>query len=276
MTVRKIIDGMIAKTGLQPIPRDRTCDRLIAGGYDMEVTKVVTTFMATVEVIKEAAKLGANFIITHEPTWYTGMDGTDWLLDDPVYLEKKKLLEEHHIAVWRFHDHMHSCAEDGIYRGFEKEFGWAGYRLGRAEGSGLNFFGACYEIPEISLEKLAEYFREKLSMQGIRAVGSPKMRVKRVGVLVGGYSLGLGLEERPMLLMQERELDLMICGDIMEWTLSSYIRDAAALGLNKGMLVLGHERSEECGMKYLAEWMRSVTGKLEIIFIDAGEPFSYL
>lgn len=52
----------------------------------------------------------------------------------------------------------------------------------------------------------------------------------------------------PMKLMKDNQLDLAICGDITEWTLSAYVRDAAALGMNKAMLVLGHERSEEAGM----------------------------
>ena len=36
----------------------------------MEVKGVVSTFMATVDVIRQAIDLGANFIITHEPTWF--------------------------------------------------------------------------------------------------------------------------------------------------------------------------------------------------------------
>lgn len=102
------------------------------------------------------------------------------------------------------------------------------------------------------------------------------MPVKRVSVLVGGGSLGLGLEQRPMIQMRERDIDVVICGDITEWTLSAYVRDASALGLQKGMLVLGHERSEEWGMKYLGEWMESITGELEVVFVDAGEPFNYI
>ena len=114
MTVREIVDKIIEKTGVEPLPEDKTCDHLMTGSWDMEVKGVVTTFMATVDVIKEASALGANFIITHEPTWFSGADDTEWLLEDPVYLEKKKLIEENHIAIWRFHDHMHMDKEDGI------------------------------------------------------------------------------------------------------------------------------------------------------------------
>jgi len=79
-----------------------------------------------------------------------------------------------------------------------------------------------------------------------------------------------------MILMRQMNLDLVICGDITEWTLPAYIRDAMQLGFNKGMLVLGHERSEEPGMKYLGEWLEPALDGTKVVFIDAKEPFEYL
>lgn len=274
MKVQEIIDRVIAKTGCTPLPYDKTCDHIMTGDPNQEVTKIVTTFMATVEVIEAAIKAGANFIITHEPTWFTGKDDTDWLLEDPIYQKKRKLIEDHQIAIWRFHDHMHMGSEDGIYRGFELETGWNQYRM--KEVPGMEHFGACYEIPTTTLAQLCEYFKQQLSMDVIQIVGDPQMKVSKVGVLVGGGSLGLGFEELPMKLMHKNQLDLVICGDITEWTISAYVRDAAAMGFNKGMLVLGHERSEEMGMKYLGEWMQDLVEGTPIEFIDAKEPFTYL
>lgn len=274
MKVQHIIDRMIKKTGVEPLPADKTCDHIMIGSGDMEVKGIVSTFMATVEVIRKAIELDANFIITHEPTWFTGKDGTDWLSDDPIYLEKKRLLEAHDITVFRFHDHMHMDREDGIYRGFDKEFGWDDYRIAPAEG--MEWFGACYEIPETTLEALALDFKSKLDMDVIQYVGSKDMTVRKVSVLVGGGSLGLGIEELPMQLMHKNNLDLLICGDITEWTISAYVKDATALGMNKGMLVLGHERSEEWGMKYLGEWLEDIVEGTEVHFVDAKEPFGYL
>ncbi len=274
MTVQEIIDGIIKKTGAQPLPYEKTCDHLMTGTPDMEVKKIATTFMATVEVVKRAIEEGVNFIITHEPTWFTGKDDTEWLLGDPVYLEKKKLIEEHNIAIWRFHDHMHMATEDGIYRGFDLETGWGKYRM--EDVPGMEHFGVCYEIPPMTLKELSDFFKESIGMDVVQIVGKPEMTVERVGVLVGGGSLGLGIEELPMKLMHKNRLDVAVCGDITEWTLSAYIRDAADLGMNKGMLVLGHERSEEAGMKHLGPWLKDITGDLEVVFLDAGEPFTYL
>jgi len=169
---------------------------------------------------------------------------------------------------------MHMGVEDGIYRGFDLEFDWGKYKMSNPEVFG--HFGCCYQLPVTTLEGLCMFFKDKLDMRVIQIVGDPKMKVERVGVLVGGGSLGLGVEELPMKLMHKNELDLLICGDITEWTISAYVRDAAAMGMNKGMLVLGHERSEEWGMKYLGSWMRDITRDIEVQFIDAGEPFLYL
>ena len=274
MTVKEVVDGIIKKTGLEPLPHNKTCDHLMSGSYDMEVTKIVTTFMATVEVIKEAIEIGANLIITHEPTWFTGIDKTDWLENDPVYHKKKQLIDQNNIAIWRFHDHMHMGDEDGIYRGFDKEIGWTEYKI--SNPGTLNHFGTCYEIPETTLERLCNFFKDKLDMKVIQIVGNPNMKVRRVSVLVGGGSLGLGREELPMVLMNENNLDLLICGEITEWTTSAYVRDAADLGLNKGMLVLGHERTEEPGMKHLGLWMQDIVPNIEILFVDSKEPFKYL
>lgn len=274
MTVQEVIDGIIEKTGMAPLPPEDTCDHLMAGKPDQEVTKIVTTFMATVEVIRKAVQMNADMIITHEPTWYTGHDTTQWLADDPVYLEKKRLIEENGLAVWRFHDHMHMGKEDGIYAGYNKELGWENYVIPNPPE--LENFGKCYQIPKTTLRELCAYLKDKLEMEVVQIVGNPDMSVERLTVLVGGGSLGLGVEENPMILMQKNHLDLAVCGDITEWTLSAYINDAAALGLNKGMLVLGHERTEEWGMKHLGEWLRSITGEISIEFVDAKEPFQYL
>ncbi|MBO4291586.1 MAG: Nif3-like dinuclear metal center hexameric protein [Lachnospiraceae bacterium] len=274
MTVREVIDKIIQKTGVPPLPYEKTCDRLIMGDYDQPVHRIASTFMATVDVIEKAAQMGADMIITHEPTWFTGMDDTGWLQEDSVYQAKKQLIEKYHIAIWRFHDHMHMGKEDGIFRGFDREFGWENYHIPPCQG--MEYFNCCYQIPETTVKELALFFKKKLNMDVIQIVGNHEAKVSRVAVLVGGGSLGLGVEEMPMQMMEKNNLDVAICGDITEWTLSAYVRDASQLGMNRAMIVLGHERSEEMGMKYLGEWLSDILPDVEVAFQDAGEPFTYL
>lgn len=277
MTAQEIIDEIISKTKLDVFPKGETCDRLISGNSKKEVHKIATTFMLTADVLEEAVSQGVDMVITHEPTWYTGADSTEWLLNDPVYKRKEAIIEESGIVVWRFHDYMHMSKDgDGIYRGFEIETGWEKYQMKENYNDGFEKFGKCYNIPETSLEALCLFFRETMKMKVIQIIGDRNMLIQRVAVLVGGGSLGLGIENLPMRLMNARNIELAICGDITEWTLPAYIRDASQLGMKKAMLTLGHERSEEWGMKYLVNWLAAIVKDIEICFIDAGEPFSYL
>lgn len=91
-TVQEVIDKILLDMCGGP-KFEKTCDIISAGDPESVVTGIVTTFMATYDVIQEAVRLGANFIITHEPTWFTGMDETEWCKEDRIYLERK--------SIWR-------------------------------------------------------------------------------------------------------------------------------------------------------------------------------
>lgn len=269
-TVQEVIDKIL--TDICGGPKfETTCDIITVGSPDNEVTGVVTTFMATFDVIKEAVRQGKNFIITHEPTWFTGMDETEWCKEDSIYLAKRKYLEDNGITVWRLHDHVHMGSEkDYIYEGLLNELDWHQYLQPDEK------FPWIYEIPETTVGALAEMFKQKLGMDTIQIIGGADMKVRRVGILVGGGSLGFGVEQMPMEVMERNKLDLMVVGDITEWTICAYINDAYQMGFNRAMLTLGHERSEEFGMKYLAEWMEERFSDFPISFVDAREPFTYL
>ena len=102
-TVQQIMDLFI-----KDVPggkKANTVDTLKSGSGDTVVTGIVTAMFATVDVIRKAIALGANFIIAHEPTFYNHVDDTSWLKNDDVYQYKANLLKEHNIAVWRNHDY---------------------------------------------------------------------------------------------------------------------------------------------------------------------------
>ena len=266
MIVKDVIEAITRECNTPPF--EKTCDQLIAGDWDHEVTGIVTTFMATVDVIRETIARGANLIITHEPTFFTGWDATGWLQQDPVYLEKVKLIEENRINIWRFHDHMHWTEPDLIYVGLIKEVGWEAYHDSVEKHT--------FKIPRTSVGALSEFLKEKLGVKIAQVVGNSAGSVERVGVLVGGGSLGLGRDEMPMEYMREANLDVIVCGEILEWTLVAYVRDACQLGMNKSLIILGHNRTEEVGMKHLPAWLQKFLPEMPIHFVESGEPFGYL
>lgn len=266
MNVQQVVDRILAATATTPPPN--TCDRLIAGRWDAEVTGIATTFMATVDVLRRAAAQGLNLIITHEPTFYTHMDETGWLAGDPVYKEKLRLIEAHGLNIWRFHDAIHMAAPDGIFRGLNEALGWQSY----ASDPTQPFL---YELPPTRVGELADLLKARLNVAVSQIVGDPDMPVRRVGFLIGGASLGLGSDQWPMELMHRENLDLAICGEIYEWTLVAYARDAAQLGLPKALIILGHNRTEEAGMQYLPGWLAPLLPGVRVEFVEAGEPFGY-
>ena len=266
MNVRDVVETILRACNTPPL--EKTCDLLMAGDWNNKVTGIATTFMATIGVIQDAISKGANLIITHEPTYFTGLDQTEWLDGDEVYLLKQKLIHDNKINIWRFHDHMHMTRPDLIYVGLNKELGWDPYRIpGKSH---------CYVIPATTVEELSAFLKDKLNVKLAQIIGKKDARIERVGFLVGGGSLGLGSEQMLMELMRNEELDVMVCGEIVEWTLCAYVRDASQLGLNRSMIILGHNRTEEVGMKHLPEWLAELMPSMPVWFVEAGEPFSYL
>lgn len=226
MKIQEVIDRVLTdSTGETRIAP--TCDQLMTGDPQQEVKGIAVTFMATVEVIREAAAKGVNFIITHEPTWFTGRDVPDWCAEDSTYLAKRRLIDETGMTIWRYHDHMHAAAGEP-------------HLLGRSDKLAGSIPGARPEsplavrIPQTTLVDLAADLKRKLDMTTLQTIGDPEMPVNKVLILVGGGSLGLGVEEMPMQDMEQTHADVMLCGDVTEWTTCAYIRGCHAAGAEQG------------------------------------------
>jgi putative NIF3 family GTP cyclohydrolase 1 type 2 len=265
MNVKDAVDTILDACAIERITN--TCDQLITGSWEAEVTGIATTFMATPDVIREAAARGANLIITHEPTFFTHADELDWLENDEVYHRKQALIKELGINIWRFHDHIHSMTPDLIFAGMRRDLGWETF------GDPTNSF--LYTIPSTTVPDLAELLKERLGIEAVRLVGDLETRVEKVGLLIGGGSLGLGSDTMPMEMMREHDLDVIVAGEILEWTLCAYVRDAAQLGMKKALIVAGHNRTEEAGMKHLPEWLAKVLPSIPSFFVEAGDPYRY-
>ena len=259
-TIQQVVDDILSTVPGAPI--EDTVDTFKAGDPSKVVTGIVTTFLASLECLREAQRLGANFVITHEPTFYNHRDQTDWLKDNPVYQAKRKLLDETGIAVWRFHDHWHRHRPEGIMMGVIGRLGWSSY----ADPANDYLF----EIPPVSLGELVAFLKGKLDVGTAKVVGSRDLVCRRVGLLPGaapGEWLIRSLGEGP--------IDVLVAGEASEWQVYEYARDAVSLGLSKGLVMLGHERTEEPGMAYLAEWLREMYPEVPISHVPSGEPMSY-
>jgi len=259
-TVREVIDLILKSIPGAPFPT--TVDTIKAGDIDQKVTGIVTTMFATIDVIRKTAKLGANFIIAHEPTFYNHLDESKGFEDDTVYKEKIQLLNKHKIVVWRFHDYIHSHKPDGVYMGVLEAIGWQKYYDESADGM--------ITIAPASLGSIIELARQKLGIAHLRYIGDKAAVCKRILLLpgaAGGQSQISGL--------QKHKPDLLIVGELHEWETSEYVRDMRALGMKTSLIVLGHVQSEEPGMKWLVNWLQPQLNDITVTHIPSTDAFHW-
>ncbi len=268
MKVKEVIDEIFH---FHPDIGDmQTCDTLKCGDPDMVVTGIATTCSPTAEVIQKAAALGCNMLICHEPLFYSHMDKTDWLENDSVYQKKMALLSKHQIAVFRNYDHLHAHDPDGIYYGVMMELGWEPYRDDDGRRPKL------FSLPKQPLSSLMDHLKERLSLSTLRLIGKTDGEISKVIYLGGGNMSLQPTEYDTTKLMMETNADLLIAGELIDWTVMSYVRDAALLGEQKTIIQLGHFNSEELGMKYFCNWLKLLVDEnLPVIHIPSGDPYQY-
>ena len=74
----------------------------------------------------------------------------------------------------------------------------------------------------------------------------------------------------------EAGADVLITGEIHEWEVSEYVRDANYLGFKKGLILTGHAASEEPGLRRMIPWLVERLPDVPIHFVSSGSPFHYL
>jgi putative NIF3 family GTP cyclohydrolase 1 type 2 len=246
-----------------PPPPVDTVDTLKGGDPSTPVTGIVTTFMDTMAVLQEAVRRGDNLIITHEPTFYNHRDETTAFRNDPVYKEKIAYIEQHHLVVYRLHDQIHADpAGDHILAGVYEAFGWEKYPHG--PGRIGQYFAT---IPPTTLLQLAQTLQQRFQAETMRVEGDPGLAITHVALVPGAAGL-----EKQVAALNQPQVDVLIAGESAEWEGVEYVRDAVAQGRKKGLILLGHEVSEEPGMEQCAKELREVFPGMRVDHIVAGQP----
>jgi putative NIF3 family GTP cyclohydrolase 1 type 2 len=233
-----------------------TVDKYKAGNPDTPVKAIATTFMATLDVLQRAAAMGANFVISHEPTFWNHQDIVTSFQDDPVFRFKTAFIEKNNMVVWRLHDGIHAHKPDMIFVGFDKAMGWEKYRVA---GNGLN-----YVIPPTTVEAIARQMAARLKTRSIRLIGDHKLPVTKV--TMSGHN---ALDHQGAF----PDCDVQILFEAWERDSSEYVRDTVASGQRKALILTAHEVGEEDGMDVFADWLRKIVTEVPIHFIRAGDQF---
>lgn len=105
-----LISELIEELNIYP----NRCDTVKFGNPEQEITGIVVTMWATPNVIRRAVELGANMIITHEPTFYKD---DEIPRDNAVERAKLALIEKSGVVIYRYHTIMHMLKPDLIPTG---------------------------------------------------------------------------------------------------------------------------------------------------------------
>jgi putative NIF3 family GTP cyclohydrolase 1 type 2 len=257
MTANEVVDRIRKNLGV-PWNERTYRDTFKVGDPNTEVKGIATTFMATLDLLQRAHAAGMNFVITHEPTFWNDADTVKDFADDPVYNFKVDYCYRNRMVVWRFHDHIHAHHPDLIWVGLARALGWQELETAPNQHR--------FTLPPTTLGELAAAVQRHMNARALRVVGDPAAKVSSAAV-----GMGYGMPR------VSPDVDVVVGGENPEtggtFDDTGYVLDAAALGRNKGQIILGHAISEEPGMEDCATWLRTFVSEVPILFLRAGEPF---
>ena len=115
---------------------------------------------------------------------------------------------------------------------------------------------------------MAEILKNTFNTPTIRVVGNPDMKITNVGLVLGAAGSTAQIRS-----LQRDDVEVLIIGETHEWETVEYVRDAANMGKKKALIIIGHANSEEAGMDYTKDWLKSFITEVSIEFIPAGDPF---
>ncbi len=259
-TVQDVINIILKE--IPGAPFKQTVDTIKSGSADEKVTGIVTTMFATIKVIEETAKLNANFIIAHEPTFYNHTDDINWVAPNDLVKQKQALLQKNSITIWRFHDYWHSYRPDGISYGILKAAGWLPYyRPGEA----------ILIMPPASLKDIIVHLKKSLGISHVKLIGDLSQVCERIALIPGAAGGQMQIS-----LVEKQKPDTLIVGEVHEWETAEYIRDARSMGSKTSLIILGHAVSEEPGMEWLVEWLQPKVPGIKITHISSGDPYTWI
>ena len=256
-TGRQFVEKMVSLWNSPP--PDGTVDRFVAGDPDGMVTGIGTTFIASMDCLREAVRQNVNLIITHEPTFFNHLDDLAFNAGDPVACAKLEFVKEHGLMIFRFHALMHRVQPDLIHEGVRLRCDWP---PPVRDERGINIVRTVAR----PLAELAAFLRDRTGGKVVRYIGDPLQLCGTLALCLGapGYDTQLRAFANP-------EVDTVVIGECAEWAAGEYVRDACACGRRLGMVLLGHRNSEEAGMSWINhELARRLS--VNLVHLDVEDP----
>jgi putative NIF3 family GTP cyclohydrolase 1 type 2 len=252
-TARQVVDRIKQHLGIK---WNETTYRDVfhAGDPDGTVHGIASTFMSNLDVFQRAHAKGLNFVISHEPTFWSDEDAVAPVRNDPLYKLKRNYIEQNGMMIFRLHDHWHARKPDGIFEGWNRALGWKQFLMPGDDRA--------WELPTTTLGAVARHVSKSLETRSLRLAGDPDLLVRRVGR--GAHTLAGNMAAWP-------RVDALLVSEAREWDSIEYMRDAVLAGQKKGLILISHEAGEETGMDNFASWLKTFVTEVPVEFIPTRD-----
>ena len=141
------------------------------------------------------------------------------------------------------------------------------------------------KFPEMTVRELCRYVIDKVGINGVRYIGDGDAKVSSVAMVGHLYPMpcfkkrkdGSDMEYSVSIIdTLEQKVDVIMPGEIIDWTVLSYVRDAVQLGKTKAMLNIGHYNWEELGMRYYADWLPElIDNSIPVTYVHSEDMYNF-
>jgi putative NIF3 family GTP cyclohydrolase 1 type 2 len=232
-------------------------DHVSAGDPTRAVTGIAVMGQATLEGLRQAATGGANLVFTYDPAFWTTGDDLTRMETDALFLEKRDFIRSHNLVVFNLQDHLRDSMPDRIAAGMVQALGW------QSNSANINLF---HRAPT-TLLALAQELSAKLDDKTLRVVGDPALAVGTIATSFGNTG------QMPGITLLNGPIDVLVLGYAREWEVVEYAQDMISAGLKKGLVLLGENASVQLGMKFSADWIKTIVSEVPVTYIPLPEPY---
>ena len=250
--------------GISPLERAMPGDPtgLLYGDPEIEVTGVAVTWTPTVQVLREAAVDGLNFVLTHEIPFFASAK-SNWFRtmpeeERPYNIARRSILDAHGMAVCRCHSNwdgtpggvIDSCAE----------------ALGFEDIASGGDYCRTYAIEPLTVAELADHAKLARGVPVVRVAGDAGRMVTLGTVMYGGLLQHWhGVDEALL-----SGADAIICGEALDYSFR------AAVDADIPLIENARISSENPGKRQFARKLSTkLPPEMPVRFIDAGMPWRF-
>jgi dinuclear metal center YbgI/SA1388 family protein len=218
---------------------------------EFEVTKVVTSVSASVELFEKAIEVGADTIIVHH--------GIIWNFERPVYKgsykQRVKMLLDNNINLLAYHLPLDAHLEVGNNIQIARNLNLENITpFGEYNGKLIGVKG---DLPAINDDELFLKIKEKINIDTLFFPYGPH-KINKIGIISGGA-------QKDLKQAVSHELDMYITGEVSEYNMH-YAKEERI-----HFASCGHHATERFGVIALGEHIKNMFN-LDVKFIDIPNP----